>query len=475
MNLYDFMYWISTLQLYGNRLNILGFIWLCSLTFYTYLQIRKPISDLRAEKGWKHLGIFRMLCVALIPVMLLHFISDETFTFLVIGFGHWDGPFTIQRLWAMKFDVYLSIIALSLMFIQLDIYTRFRRNWKFVLFGGLWLALHVFTSYNNIIDYSGLENWERFWKFWIFYPLSKGLLALTYLSILKRSSGPFSLTRGISISGIRITISLWLANVRALQYKPGTTSLFNSLNPFQLEIFPELIRKTLSHFGLHFYKFQDHPAFKIDSYMMIDGKPIVFDWEDRAEVVVAIKEIFRDQYYGPPHPGLTIDVGANVGIYSLFACETSRVIAIEPLERTWETLRSNSRSKNILPLKLAIGKAPGYRKLFLSEVTAACSLRSQGLSSSYVWVETKRLDGLFQELSINEVDTLKVDCEGAEMEILESAGQFLRERKIKRLIIASYHYPSEVQEVVDLLHSCGYRTAIQRSSEVIVFGLALVD
>lgn len=473
MNLYDFMYWICTIQLYGNRLNIVGLIWLCSLTFYTYLQIRKPISDLRAEKGYKRLGTFRMLLLALIPVMLLHFITDEVFTFLVIGFGHWTGPFTIQRLWAMKFDVYLSIIALSLMFIQLDIYPRFRRNWKAVLFAGVWVAIHACSSYLNIKDYSGLLGLERFWNFWIFYPLSKGLLALIYLSVLKRSSGPFSLAKGISISGIRITISLWLANVRALRYKPENASLFSSLNPFQLEIFPELIRKALSHFGLHFYKLKPRSDLNIDSYLVVNGQPILFDWDDRAEVLATVKDIMTEQYYGPPHPGLTIDVGANVGIYSLWASRASRVIAIEPLESAWETLRLNTRSQNVLPLKLAIGQAPGQRKLFLSEVTAACSLRNQGMSSSYVWVETKRLDGLFSELGIDHVDTLKIDCEGAEMEILESAGQFLKERKIQRLIIASYHYPTEVHEVVALLQSCGYRTAIQKKSEVIVFGLAL--
>jgi len=474
LSLYDVGLWISQIQLWGNRLNILGLVWLFGLTYYSYRQIRKPITELRATQKQKRLGMIRMLLLALIPVVLTHFITDEIWTLMTVTFGNW--PLTFWQLLYVKADVYLAIAALSLMFIQLDLYARFGKpGWRFILFFGLWFLIHVYSGIVNIGDYAAFQGWERFWRFWLFYPSVKGLLALCYLSLLKRSS-PFtwgSLTGGISISGIRITISLWLANVRALRYKPKSASLFRSLNPFQLEIFPELIRKTLSHFGLHFYRLQSRSDLKIDSYLFVDGQPILFYWDDRAEVLATIKEIMTEHYYGPPHPGVTVDVGANVGIYSLWASRASRVIAIEPLERTWETLRLNTRSENVLPLKLAIGKEPGQRKLFLSEVTAACSLRSQGLSSSYVWVETKRLDDLFAELGLDRVDTLKIDCEGAEIEILESAGLFLTGRKIGRLIIASYHYPSEVQEVVDLLRFCGYSTVIQKSSEVIVFGLAL--
>lgn len=190
MSLYDFMCWISTLQLYGNRLNILGLIWLGSLVTYTYLQIRKPISDLRAEKGWKRLGTFRMMLLALIPVMLSHFISDETHTFLMIGFGHFQTymgtALTIQSLWATKFDVYLSILALGFMFILLDVYTRFQWAWPFLLFGGMWFAFHVYVAFVNVGDFSAFQDWERFWRFWSTYPLSKGLLAFTYLSLLKK-------------------------------------------------------------------------------------------------------------------------------------------------------------------------------------------------------------------------------------------------------------------------------------------------
>lgn len=192
MSLYDFLYWISGLQLWGNRLNILGLIWLGSLVAYTFYQIRKPITDLRAGKGWKQLGPLRLLLLAVIPVILSHFISDEIHTFLIIGFGHFQTymgvPLTLQLLWATKFDVYLAILALSLMFIQLDLYTRFKWRWGFLLFGGAWMAFHVYVAFINVGDYSQYLGWERFWRFWATYPLSKSLLAFTYLSLLKRSS-----------------------------------------------------------------------------------------------------------------------------------------------------------------------------------------------------------------------------------------------------------------------------------------------
>jgi SAM-dependent methyltransferase len=188
--------WITQLQLYGNRLNILGLTWLLSLTYYTFRQIRKPLNELRAQKGWKPLKTWRLILLSLVPVMLTHFVHDEIDTFLIIGFGHFEPylgvPLTIGYLWAVKFDVYLAIGALLLMAVLFDLETRFRFSWKTLLFSLTLFSFSAWASWVFIGDFAGFQGWERFWRFWLSYPLSKTLLAMAYIFALKKSPGTSS-------------------------------------------------------------------------------------------------------------------------------------------------------------------------------------------------------------------------------------------------------------------------------------------
>ena len=131
MSLYDFLYWITTLQLYGNRLNILGLIWLVSMVIYTYFQLKDPLNNFRAQKGRVHIGPIPMLALSIIPVILLHYVTDELNTTMVILSGSWSelggsNAFSLSLLWNMKFDVYLSIIALGMIAIMLDMEKLFK-------------------------------------------------------------------------------------------------------------------------------------------------------------------------------------------------------------------------------------------------------------------------------------------------------------------------------------------------------------
>lgn len=275
----------------------------------------------------------------------------------------------------------------------------------------------------------------------------------------------------IHVAGFKMLCSEWLCNYRAIKYKPPQISVLSAINPFS-ELFWETVRRMITALGLNFYALRKAKTpFPVE--LWVEGKLIVFDWNNRAQVLGTVKEIFKDLHYGSAPDGLTVDVGANIGIYSLFASRLGNVIAIEPFDWSWNFLALNSLGNRIIPMKLAIAKESGHRKLFISELSSGNSFYSRGLSSSFVWVETKRLDQLLSELRIQKVDTLKIDAEGSEMEILESAGQYLEQKKIKRIIVASYHYDNETREVVNLLSSSGYRVLIEHSSGDVVFGLAL--
>ncbi len=176
---------IPRLQLYGGRLNILGLIWLAGLTFFTFQTIRKPFVELRLISGKRKPHWIAIMIMSCCLVLLLHFLTDELLTCLVIAAGDFPDA-SLERLWAMKNDVYLSIVAYSLTLFHYDLQRFFRVNWITVLAFSCLFLINVGAAMMHVGDYSTFEGFERQWRFWLLYPSTKGLMALGYVSMLVR-------------------------------------------------------------------------------------------------------------------------------------------------------------------------------------------------------------------------------------------------------------------------------------------------
>lgn len=87
-------------------------------------------------------------------------------------------------------------------------------------------------------------------------------------------------------------------------------------------------------------------------------------------------------------------------------------------------------------------------------------------------VYVRTLDSLLQELEIRSINFMKIDVEGAELEVLRGASRTLSESGDVCVVVASYHYPGEERDVVRFLSSRGFRckTYIVRG-EVYVCGV----
>ena len=132
-------------------------------------------------------------------------------------------------------------------------------------------------------------------------------------------------------------------------------------------------------------------------------------------------------------PGsLFVDVGANVGLYTILAIEAgAEVIAVEPSRIARERLDSNLRLNGYVAgvVPAAVGEHEGTLQL-TTELDNQNHLvldgDSAGVASEEVPVLT--LDGLVGDRT---VDGLKVDVEGAETLVLKGARKLLAERRIK--------------------------------------------
>jgi FkbM family methyltransferase len=124
-----------------------------------------------------------------------------------------------------------------------------------------------------------------------------------------------------------------------------------------------------------------------------------------------------------------LDIGGNVGVFAIWAATqaVTRVISAEPSSAMLQYLRWNiarNRLANVLPLHLAIGGTARRSTLFSRGPHAMNTLYERdNYQSTFRPVETVEvttLDEVFRRHDISRCKLLKIDCEGAEYEILRA-------------------------------------------------------
>lgn len=128
------------------------------------------------------------------------------------------------------------------------------------------------------------------------------------------------------------------------------------------------------------------------------------------------------------HPGnIFVDVGANIGMHTLAAAHalkgTGKIIAFEPFEPTANLLRKsvliNGFSKVIEIHQVAVSNMKGLQKLFLGETSGHHSLFPlNSLKSEQNPIEVPIVT-LADMLPKQRIDLIKIDVEGAELEVIE--------------------------------------------------------
>jgi FkbM family methyltransferase len=132
-------------------------------------------------------------------------------------------------------------------------------------------------------------------------------------------------------------------------------------------------------------------------------------------------------------PGMTfVDAGAHVGQYSLLASgrveSAGRVIAFEPHPVLRPVLRRNIRRAgctNVTVSALALGRTNGRADLVLhpSANFGGSSLRWDSAAAQLprAPVTVAALDDYLDRIGVTTVDVLKIDVEGAELDVIEGA------------------------------------------------------
>jgi FkbM family methyltransferase len=152
--------------------------------------------------------------------------------------------------------------------------------------------------------------------------------------------------------------------------------------------------------------------------------------------------LFTPQMYEPPEreelareiagvtgrPFVFVDIGANVGLFSLFVASTARaarILAIEPEPGNFARLAFNIAANPglpITPLPLALGETEGTARILLNARDRGGTRMAAGTEGETraggVEVRCRPLLAVVKDAGLTGIDALKIDVEGAEDKVL---------------------------------------------------------
>ncbi len=171
--------------------------------------------------------------------------------------------------------------------------------------------------------------------------------------------------------------------------------------------------------------------------------------------------LFTERFLKPGD--VVIDVGANIGLYTLLAASRTgdgRVVALEPHPVAAERLRENvalNRFQNVEVRAEAAGAEAGSAQL-TANLDTINHIVSGGHTDGTINVPVLTLDSLVA--SGAQVALVKVDAEGFEAAVLAGAGRLLRDRAVMAWIVEirglGDRYGSDDERILGEFERFGY-------------------
>ena len=224
--------------------------------------------------------------------------------------------------------------------------------------------------------------------------------------------------------------------------------------------------------GYHLSKLAPH-NFKIGINLKNGMKYIVRSRTmDRAVIKeVWLKNIYNQHGIKVEEGDTVVDIGAHIGVFSTYAAElnkTGKIFAFEPFSENYTMLEQHkvlNKKENLTTYNKAVARATGKQTLYLSpnSNTGGHSFHLTKNSDREIEVETTTLRAFCDQNNIGTIDFLKLDCEGAEFEILQADKSILD--NVKKIVLECHPYEhNTVMSMMALLKERGFK--VYRDSSV---------
>ena len=173
-----------------------------------------------------------------------------------------------------------------------------------------------------------------------------------------------------------------------------------------------------------------------------------------------------------PEGSVLLDVGANVGTYSIFASVVrgARVFAFEPEAQNFAVLCRNIIANNLSGRVdawcAAVSDKTGFDHIYLSDLTIGGSCHSFGEQVNFRLRPSPSrfsqgsyattIDALVQEGTIEVPGYIKIDVDGFDHKVIHGGLTTLRNPRVQSVIVELNTNLAEHRDVVGLMSSLGF-------------------
>lgn len=179
------------------------------------------------------------------------------------------------------------------------------------------------------------------------------------------------------------------------------------------------------------------------------------------------------------HDSVVLDVGANIGLHSLYLSRfVDQVYSFEPVKPTFDLFTKNvemNRRQNIHPIRLGLSNTSKVlHEVFIPmyEINSGCSRIENNIpypQKSYpVDIQLCTLDEWVNNNPLTRIDLIKIDIEGHEVEMIQGAINTINKFKPKIVV--------ETDKELFALDELGYtRTLLHPSSNDYFYQILKTD
>lgn len=213
--------------------------------------------------------------------------------------------------------------------------------------------------------------------------------------------------------------------------------------------------------------------------------------EQRVSADFLSKEIFRKRFYDRPdfrgrEGDTVVDIGANMGLFAMWMSPqigNGRIYCVEPTS-AMDTLNENVQRnglENVNTLRCAVGAEDSTLELLeypefnginhRADFTPApwgkffirLLHRRKPLPPVQASYPCRSLASILDEMRLDRVNLMKIDCEGGEYDIINSTSDDVLSR-IDRICMEFHeiHESHDYRQLVDRLKNAGFKTAVER-------------
>ncbi|MDO8573473.1 MAG: FkbM family methyltransferase [Candidatus Daviesbacteria bacterium] len=136
-----------------------------------------------------------------------------------------------------------------------------------------------------------------------------------------------------------------------------------------------------------------------------------------------------------------IDVGANIGVYTILAAakiKKGKIYSFEPIPSVlnilYQNIRINNANDRVKVIEKVVSDKNGNEKFVIQDISEYSHISSNQTSKS-VLMPSVKLDDFCDKEKISFIDVVKIDVEGEELKVLRGLENYLKSGKVGVLII----------------------------------------